>query len=188
MSDHPLNAFKEIFDQFKIVTYDEILKKEDTKKINLAATILKIQERKTNKGMPYAVIKFSDLSSIFEVFVFSDILENNRDHLKEGNSLLLEVSKQTNNEDVNSSRINILKVTSLKDILNIPIANIEFSISNQDQLKNLSKILNAPGSTNVKIKYKFNDRNFVIKLDEKRNVARKSLNILKKQDILATIN
>ena len=188
MSDHPLNAFSEIFDQFKIESYDEILKKENTKKNNLAATILKIQERKTNKGMPYAVIKFSDLSSIFELFVFSDILENNRDHFKEGNSLLLEVSKQKNGEDLNSTRINILKVTSLKDIYNIPIDNIEFSINDKDQLKHISKILNVSGSTNVKIRYKFNDKNFVVKLEGKRLVVRKSLNILKKQDILTTIN
>ncbi len=188
MSDHPLNAFSEIFDQFKIESYDEILKKENTKKNNLAATILKIQERKTNKGMPYAVIKFSDLSSIFELFVFSDILENNRDHFKEGNSLLLEVSKQKNGEDLNSTRINILKVTSLKDIYNIPIDNIEFLINDKDQLKHISKILNVSGSTNVKIRYKFNDKNFVVKLEGKRLVVRKSLNILKKQDILTTIN
>ena len=98
------------------------------------------------------------------------------------------MSKQTNSEGANSTRINILKVTSLKDIVNIPITNVEFSINSKDQLKNLSKILNTPGNTNVKIKYKCNDRNFVIKLDGKRNVARKSLNILKKHDILTTIN
>ena len=188
MSDHPLNAFSEIFDQFKIESYDDILKNENTKKNNLAATILKIQERKTNKGMPYAVIKFSDLSSIFELFVFSDILENNRDHFKEGNSLLLEVSKQKSGEDLNNTRINILKVTSLKDIYNIPIENIEFSIDDKDQLKHISKILNVSGSTNVKIRYKCNDKSFVVKLEGKRLVARKSLNILKKQDILTTIN
>ena len=188
MSDHPLNAFSEIFDQFDVETYDEILKKEDSKKTNLAATILKVQERKTNKGMPYAVIKFSDLSSTFEIFVFSDILENNRNHLKEGNSLLLEVSKVTNSQDVNLKRINILKVTSLKDIYSIPIANIEFSIKNQDQLEHLSKYLNITGDTNVKIKYKLNDKNFVILLEEKRQVGRKSLNKLKNQDIITTIN
>ena len=188
MSDHPLNAFSEIFDQFNVETYDEILKKDEIKKMNLAATILKFQERKTNKGIPYAVIKFSDLSSIFEIFVFSDILENNRYHLKEGNSLLLQVSKQTNSQDINTTRINILKVTPLKDIYNIPINNIEFSINSKDQLKTLSRSLNILGNTNVKIKYKLKDKNIVVILDEKREVGRKSLNKLKKQDILMTIN
>ena len=187
MSDHPLNAFSEIFDHFKIESYDEIIKKENTKKTNLAATILKIQERKTNKGMPYAVIKFSDLSSIFELFVFSDILENNRDNLKEGNSLLLEVSKR-NGEDLNTTRINVLKVTSLKDIYNIPIDNIEFSINDKNQLEHISKILNVSGSTNVKIRYKCSNKNFIVKLEGKRLIERKSLNILKKLDILTTIN
>ena len=44
------------------------------------------------------------------------------------------------------------------------------------------------GDTNVKIKYKLNDKNFVILLEEKRQVGRKSLNKLKNQDIIATIN
>ena len=38
----------------------------------VAATILKIQEKKTQKGTSYAIIKFSDLASVFELFVFSD--------------------------------------------------------------------------------------------------------------------
>ena len=43
---------------------NEYLDDEKILNANLAATILKIQERKTNKGKPYAVIKFSDLYSV----------------------------------------------------------------------------------------------------------------------------
>ena len=47
---------------------------EVAKEKNIAATLLKIQEKKTQKGNSYAIIKFTDLSSVFELFIFSDML------------------------------------------------------------------------------------------------------------------
>ena len=54
----------------------------------------KFKKGKTNKGKPYAVIKFSDLESVYEIFLFSEILENNRDKLLEGKSVFLNVLKK----------------------------------------------------------------------------------------------
>ena len=45
--------------------------------------MLKIQEKKTLKGNSYAIVKFSDLSSVFEQFIFSDVFESNREILKQ---------------------------------------------------------------------------------------------------------
>ena len=39
---------------------------------------MSIQEKKSNKGTPYAIIKFSDEKREFELFVFAEILVNNR--------------------------------------------------------------------------------------------------------------
>ena len=44
---------------------------------------MSIQEKKSSKGTPFAIIKFSDNSSEFELFLFSEMLINNRDKLKE---------------------------------------------------------------------------------------------------------
>ena len=48
---------------------------------NIAATLLKIQERKTAKGNPYAVLKLTDLTSVFELFIFSEVLELSLIHI-----------------------------------------------------------------------------------------------------------
>ena len=74
ISDHPLNQFKEIFEDYKIIDFNKFKSENDTKEKNIAATLLKIQERKTQKGNSYAIIKFTDLSSVFELFIFSDML------------------------------------------------------------------------------------------------------------------
>ena len=64
----------------RLKTYSDFNSKdEDIKEANIAATLLKVQERKTAKGNSYAVLKLTDLNSVFEIFIFSDILELNRE-------------------------------------------------------------------------------------------------------------
>ncbi|MDF1857722.1 MAG: DNA polymerase III subunit alpha, partial [Candidatus Pelagibacter bacterium] len=99
ISDHPLNQFKEIFDDYKIVDYIKFNSDDNIKDANIAATLLKISERKTAKGNSYAVIKFTDLTSVFELFIFSDILEINREILIEGNSLIITLIKTISNDE-----------------------------------------------------------------------------------------
>ena len=69
------------------------------KDANIAATLLKITERKTAKGNSYGVIKFTDLTSVFELFIFSDILELNREVLVEGSSLIITLIKTISNDE-----------------------------------------------------------------------------------------
>ena len=92
-----MNQFKEIFDDYKIIDYQNF-NIDDDKKNNIAATLLKITERKTSKGNSYAVLKLTDLNSVFELFIFPDVLIN-RDKLKEGTSLILTLTKAFSDED-----------------------------------------------------------------------------------------
>ena len=80
------------------------------KENNIAATLLKLQERKTAKGNSYAIIKLTDLTSVFELFIFSDILELNRNILVEGNSLILTLSKNITEDNNRFKRINVKKI------------------------------------------------------------------------------
>ena len=118
ISDHPLNQFKEIFDDYKIIDYQKFYSDDEIKENNIAATLLKVQERKTAKGNSYAVLKLTDLSSVFELFIFSDVLELNREILKEGSSLILTLTKNISSDEDKTKRINVRKIASLKDLFN----------------------------------------------------------------------
>ena len=111
ISDHPLNQYKEIFGNYNIINYQSFNNNDDLKDTNIAATLLKIQERKTAKGTPYAVLKLTDLSSVFELFIFSDTLELNREILVEGNSFILTLVKSISNEENRFKRINVNLLT-----------------------------------------------------------------------------
>ncbi len=187
ISDHPLNQFKDIFDDYNIVNFNEFNNEKSKNDTNIAGTILKIQEKKTQKGNSYGIIKLTDLSSVFELFIFSDLLELNRDILNEGNSLILTINKNIIDENNRFKRINVRKIASLKNLFNKPISNIEIFINDQKSIYKIEKILSKNGNTEVKIKIKDEKNKYIINLKNKRFVDRKSLNLLKNQGISANI-
>ena len=48
ISDHPLNEYKEIFDQLKIISYDQFSKNNESEGL-VAGTVMSIQEKKVLK-------------------------------------------------------------------------------------------------------------------------------------------
>jgi DNA polymerase-3 subunit alpha len=188
ISDHPLNQFKEIFDDYKIIDFNKFNISEEYRESNIAATLLKVQERKTAKGKSYAIIKLTDLTSVFELFIFSDILELNRNILVEGNSLIITLSKNITEDNNRFKRLNVKKIASLKDLFNKPISEIEFVTKDSKKMNEILNLIKKDGATSVKIKIKDGDENLIFKLKNKRLVDRKTVNTLKKQDILTTIH
>jgi len=188
ISDHPLNQFTEIFDDYKIIDYSKFNSSDEIKNANIAATLLKAQERKTAKGNSYAVLKLTDLTSVFELFIFSDILELNREILKEGNSLLLTLVKSISNDENRFKRINVQKIGSMMDLFNSPINEVSFDINSDENLDAISKILAEDGKTKVNINMVVDDKTLKFKLKNTRLLERKSLNLLRKREISSTIN
>ena len=188
ISDHPLNQFKEIFDDYKIMDYQKFCSSNEFKENNIAATLLKVQERKTAKGNPYAVLKLTDLSSVFELFIFSDILELNRESLKEGTSLILTLTKTISSDDDKSMRINARKIASLKDLFNSSIKEITLNLTSKKQLSEIQNFLDEKGETLVNICISNNSENYKFKLKTPRNIDRKSINILRNKEIALNID
>ncbi len=187
ISDHPLNQFIEIFSDYRIIDYFSFISKEDLKDSNIAATLLKVQERKTAKGNPYAVLKLTDLSSVFELFIFSDVLELNRDILIEGTSLILTLFKNVSNDENRLIRINVQKIASLKDLFNSPINEVSFDLNSEEQIEKISRILQDEGKTVVNINLAKGDNFLQFRLKNPRKLDRKSLNLLRNREIKAII-
>ncbi len=109
ISDHPLNQYNSIFKQYNITGYNDFENNNDILSSNVACTILKVQEKKTQKGNSYGIVRFSDLSNLFELFIFSEIFETNRDLLKEGTSVMLTLMKSYSDDKKTYKRINVKK-------------------------------------------------------------------------------
>ena len=187
LSDHPLNQYKDIFNEYNITKYSDFISNNNQIESMVAATILKIQEKKTQKGTSYAIIKFSDLGSIFELFVFSDIFELNRENIKDGKSVIITLSKNLNDIE-QRVRINVKKIIPLDDILNKPINNLKIKINDFKEFDLLSKILDSKGE--VEIVFEINKKNtkYTLKLKNKRFVDKNVLNSIKNKGISAFIS
>ena len=186
LSDHPLNQYKDIFNEYSISKYSDFISDESQKENMVAATILKIQEKKTQKGTSYAIIKFSDLGGVFELFVFSDTFELNRENIKEGKSVIITIFK--NQKDENQRiKTNVRKIIPIDDILNKPINNLKIKINDLESINIISKILSTKGNVEVLLELLENDKKYLLKLRNKRFVDKNIINSIKNQGILTTI-
>ena len=149
---------------------------------------MKVQEKKTKQGTSFVIIKFSDLGGVFELFLFSEMLEQNRDIIKEGKSVLITVLKDLTNRDNRFRRISVKKLVSLSDISNHSIPKITFEIENMENLKVFSHLISEKGNTNVKIVVLNKPKNLTFELTEKRKINTKILKSLKKEGYLKRIN
>ena len=129
----------------------------------------------------------TDLSSVFEIFIFSEILESNRNILSEGNSLLLTLNKNLSEDENRFKRINVSKIILLKELINKPITKLELSFNNIEKISHLN-LSETDGKTDVTLKYGTDKKEYVFKLKKNRNVNRDLLNLIKKEGFLTKIN
>ena len=126
------------------------------------------------------------VTKIFELFVFSDIFELNRENIKEGKSVIITLFKNQNDVD-QKIRVNVKKIIPLDDILNKPINNLKIKINDFSDLDILSKILNNKGDVEVLFEFSENNKKYTFKLKNKRFVDKNILNSIKNQGISTSI-
>ena len=144
----------------------------------MACTVLKIQEKKTQKGNSYAIVKFSDLNSVFELFIFSDIFDANRNQLIEGNSLIITLIKNFSEENKNQKKINVKKIISVKDVVNKPIKEIKIKINNINEIDKFKNLSTENGKTKVIIQVSQEGKIYDFELNKLRNIDHGIINSL----------
>ena len=112
----------------------------------------------------------------------------NRDILVEGNSLMITLIKSITDESNRFKRINVKKITSLKKLFDSPITKINFNLNNLEKIPELSKKLDKKGNVDINIKVREKGTMLTFKLKNKREINRKSVNLLKNNDISSDIN
>ncbi len=167
ISNHPLSEYEEIFKQLKIISYDEFLNNEKTEGL-VAGTIMSLQEKKSAKGTPYAIIKFSDKIREYELFLFSEILINNRDKLKESESFVITLQKEKVNDDRGKRRVNVKKILLLDELIQEPYSNVTIELKENFQANDIKEILSLKGNTSVKLVINKNNQKAYYSLQNKR--------------------
>ena len=186
ISNHPLSEFKDILNQLDIISYDQFYN-NNAKDGTVAGTIMSIQEKKSAKGTPYAIIKFSDEKGEFELFVFAETLINNRSQLKESESFVLSLQKDNIVGNDTKKRVNIKKISSLYEVINKPYSKVTIELNENFNLDEIKKILSKNGSTSINLIIKDRKQTASYFLKNNRKFDLKDLKALKAKEYVEKI-
>ncbi len=186
ISDHPLNEYQDIFHQLNIISYNEFYNNDMSEGL-IAGTIMSIQEKKSVKGTPYAIVRFSDKKGEFELFLFSEILVSNRDKLKESESFVITLQKDKVTGEKTKKRVNVRKILSLSQVVNEPYKKVTIELRENFNIKEIKEILSSNGKTAVNLVIKNNNKKAIYSLQNNRKFDLKHLKALKAKDYVAKI-
>ncbi len=115
-SDHPLKHYPKKFFEIQNINYfNDVVTDESVKKLRLCGSVLDIKERSNKDGRKYAFVTISEISSQYELSIFSENLSKFRYLLKEGNLLIFDIDKTISN---NEARYIIRSVKKLETEFN----------------------------------------------------------------------
>ena len=150
LTDHPLNDYDDTLNQLNIKTYYDFYN-DNTKEGLVAGTIMSIQEKKSAKGTPYAIVKFSDKNSEFELFLFAEVLVSNRDILNESETFVLTLQKDISSVDKTKKRVNVRKILNLDDLMNKPYSKVTIELKTNYNINEIKELLSAKGETTINL-------------------------------------
>ena len=187
ISSHPLEDHYDVLKQYNVKSFSDFETSNNLEAF-IAGTVMSVKEKKTSKGNSFAIVKFSDLSKVYELFLFSEILERNRTNLIEGKSFLITVIKDKENQDNRFRRISVRKIIKLDEAKKLNYSNVEIQLHNTDDLKKLYEVIKDKGNSKIKILIENNDQNYLFELKDKRKFDQETLKYLNKQDYIKKIN
>jgi len=187
MSNHPLKDYEAALKQYNVKSFKDFENLNENTSF-IAGTVMSIKEKKTSRGNSFAIVKFSDLSKTYELFLFSEILELNRKILIEGKSFILTVIKDKENKDNRFRRINVRKVISLDEITKKNYSNVKIEVHNEDDLNKLYEAIKEKGDSKIEISIIKDDKNYLFELKDKRKFDYQILKYLNKERYIKKIS
>jgi len=151
LSAHPLDTRQEQFKRMKIVSLayvEEDIKNKEKASYQMAGVLLKKQEKMSQKGSKYAFLQLSDPSGIYEVTIFSETLNNSREYLEAGTSLLLKVELEQKDGQI---RYTSHKIQPLELALEGKINEIHIHLSSANAVAKIKGFMDEQGKGRSKI-------------------------------------
>ena len=94
LSGHPLDDYQGALRREGVLSHADLLRKaagSSQTVARIAGSVAARDERKSARGNRFAFVRLSDPTGLYEVRVFSDVLDASREHLEPGRSVVLTV-------------------------------------------------------------------------------------------------
>ncbi len=138
LSGHPLDAYAKSLARIKARPSAEIIREGHPGAVNMAGTVIGKKERTSAKGNRYAFVQLSDASGIYEITVFSEILNAARDLLEVGQSLFIRAGVQFEGE---SPRFTANSIELLDQVATRAAVGLRITIGSEQPLSALKGAL-----------------------------------------------
>ena len=117
LSGHPLDDYKSLLQRARVASFEDLESRVE-KEVLVAGAVIKVDERKSKKGNPFAFITLSDATGQFEMTAFSEVLNGSREILQVG---ALVVASVTINREESDLRLLVESLRPVDDV----VANTE---------------------------------------------------------------
>ncbi|MEL0107758.1 MAG: DNA polymerase III subunit alpha [Rhodospirillaceae bacterium] len=143
LSSHPLSVYGKSLERIKAVPYADLVRASQSGPVTMAGTIISKKERTSSKGNRYAFVQCSDNSGMYEIIVFSELLNSARDLLEAGQCLSIKANAQFEGETV---RLSAHAVEPLDAVLSRAAKGLMIRVGSDAPLEPLKAVLEREGS------------------------------------------
>ena len=163
LSAHPLDEYSDLLSDMKITPWADFeqLVRGGVLRGKLAGTIMTRQERKTRTGNRMCVMNMSDSTGQYEVILFSESLEQHRDLLEVGASVIVSVEAEDRPEGIS---LRASKVVSLASEFTRTERSLRVFVRDETSLSRIPSVLSTGGEGRVSIVVVGDDREVEISL------------------------
>jgi len=178
LSGHPLDAHAAILARLRVQRWAEFAGavKQGASAARLAATVLERHERRTKSGAKIGIVDLSDQSGQYEAILFQEGLNQYRDLLKKGASVLVCLQASVEGEDV---RARIVSVEPLDAAASRIGTGLRVFFRDSDPLGEIARHLRAQGDCDVSLVLLTNRGEVEVKLPGKFSVSPQVVGALK---------
>ncbi len=169
LSSHPLETYGEKLKQLNLMPstrIEEHIAREDGVTFSVAGVVIGKKERLSKNGNRFAFVTFSDPQGIYEVTIFSELYNPNREKLEAGQNFFMRLSGRMEGE---SLRLTVQEIQPLEETLSRFSSAVQINIEEQGSFEKLKTLLQSagPGSDTIQLILQTQGRLIHFKLPEK---------------------
>ncbi|KZK82052.1 DNA polymerase III subunit alpha [Pseudovibrio sp. Ad13] len=148
ISAHPLDEYRELFTKLRVQLWKDFERsvKAGSSAGRLAGTVTAKQERKTRTGNQMGIVRISDPTGQYEAVMFSETLNQCRDLLEPGQSVVLLVQADMRDEEVS---VRISQVEPLEKVAGRVHRTLRIFLGSSEPIQSLQRQLRRGGDGEV---------------------------------------
>ncbi|MBL24646.1 MAG: DNA polymerase III subunit alpha [Rhodospirillaceae bacterium] len=171
LSAHPLEAYKNSFERMKISSWKQVAAGDVRDTIVKLAGIVAAKRVINGKRGKLAFVQMSDMSGVYEITVFSELLSGCSDLLEGGAPLLVHATVQPNGDDF---RVTATRIEALEEAASRAAAGLQIFLRDEKPVTTLSSVIKehgVKGSGRVSLMLDLPDQDVEIDLEERYRIT-----------------